>query len=326
MSKMMPENEYKKTKAGRFMRFMKGDKDPYFDQVEMKKLEESELNHDKEQEEMLEERRKLHSSAYDLSKNTEVKAFGHLYRILSVGLTVILIAVLLMMVSQSPSVGEADNPGSNTVSERYITKGMQETGAVNVVTGMILDYRAFDTFGESNVLFMATICVFILLRLDKDKNGKSDKKAKAEANDRKFEPKNDVILQCVAKILVPFIILFGIYVILNGHLSPGGGFSGGAIIGAGFILYLNAFGFKKTERFFTANTYKWVCFSALSFYCLAKSYSFFTGANHLHSIISTGVPGRILSGGLILYLNICVGMVVACTMYAFYAMFRKGGF
>ena len=121
-------------------------------------------------------------------------------------------------------------------------------------------------------------------------------------------------------------MIFGIYVVLNGHLSPGGGFSGGAIMGAGLILYLNAFGIEKMGKFFTPNTHKYVCFAALSFYCLAKSYSFFTGANHLHSIISAGVPGKIISAGLILPLNICVGLVVACTMYSFYTLFRKGGY
>ncbi len=64
---------------------------------------------------------------------------------------------------------------------------------------------------------------------------------------------------------------------------------------------------------------------ALTFYCLAKSYSFFTGANHLESGIPLGTPGAILSSGLILPLNICVGLVVACTMYAFFTLFRKGG-
>ena len=111
-----------------------------------------------------------------------------------------------------------------------------------------------------------------------------------------------------------------------GHLSPGGGFSGGAIIGAGLILYLNAFGFQKTEKLFTEKTYKWISFGALTTYCLAKSYSFFTGANHLESHIPLGTPGHILSSGLILILNICVGLVVACTMYTFYVMFRKGDF
>jgi hypothetical protein len=50
------------------------------------------------------------------------------------------------------------------------------------------------------------------------------------------------------------------------------------------------------------------------------------GANHLPSGIPLGTPGAILSSGLILVLNICVGLVVTCTMYAFYALFRKGGF
>ena len=195
---------------------------------------------------------------------------------------------------------------------------------MNIVTGMILDYRAFDTFGESNVLFIATCTVLILLRSDKKQD---QRKAAAEAKREQFyEPKDDSILQQITFLLFPIIVIFGIYVILNGHISPGGGFSGGAIIGAGLILYANAFGFEKLNRFFTEKTYKYVSFSALTFYCLAKSYSFFTGANHLESGIPLGTPGAILSSGLIFPLNICVGLVVACTMYAFYTLFRKGGF
>ena len=57
-----------------------------------------------------------------------------------------------------------------------------------------------------------------------------------------------------------------------------------------------------------------------------KLYSFYTGAHHLESGIPLGKAGAIISSGLILPLNICVGLVVACTMYAFFALFRKGGF
>ena len=67
-------------------------------------------------------------------------------------------------------------------------------------------------------------------------------------------------------------------------------------------------------------------FCALAFYSLAKSYSFFMGANHLDSHIPLGTPGDILSAGLILPLNIAVGAVVAWTMYSFYTLFRKGAF
>lgn len=267
-------------------------------------------------------KRKFYPGA-DVMQNREMRLYERIYPVASVCLCLCIIGILLFTVFYMPSLGVAQNPDNNEVSARYIEKGLEETGAVNIVSGMILDYRAFDTFGESCVLFIAASCVFVMLRNAPET--KADELA-IDANDRIYEPKNDMILQGVAKVLVPVIAVFGIYVILNGHISPGGGFSGGAILGAGLILYLNAFGFRKTERFFTPKVFKVVTVSCLSFYCFAKSYSFYTGANHLESHIPKGVPGAILSSGLILPLNICVGLIVTCTMYAFYCMFRKGDF
>lgn len=326
MSRKKTEQEYQKTFAFHFFRWLNGEKDPYLGKVEMqqqKPYEEAE----EEKELRRQEQRALYHRLYENKKNREIDGLKCLYKIMGIVFCCILIYMLLLTVSYLPPVGAADKPVNNEVSARYIEKGLEETGAVNIVSGMILDYRAFDTLGESHVLFIATITVLILLRVDKKKkNNTTLLEEEAQENDRIYEPKNDAILQIAAYILVPIIIIFGIYVILNGHLGPGGGFSGGAIIGAGLILYLNAFGFQKTERFFTEKTYKIVSFLSLSFYCIAKSYSFYTGANHIESIIPKGTPGAILSSGLILPLNIAVGLVVACTMYAFYAMFRKGGF
>lgn len=320
MSKLKSQKEYEKTGAFRFFRWLSGSKDPYLGEVEMKPQKEWKVEESTIQERMY-EKRMVRDKVYDVDHNKKLIFFHKVYIIAAILFCIALAGLLLYTVSYLPATGSADRPVNNEVPERYIESGLQETGAVNIVTGMILDYRAFDTFGESNVLFVATITVLILLRINKKKDGEEE----AE-NDRIYEPKNDAILQAGAKVLVPIIILFGIYVILNGHLSPGGGFSGGAIVGAGLILYLNAFGFKKTEKLFTEKTYKWISFAALTTYCLAKSYSFYTGANHLESHIPLGTPGHILSSGLILVLNICVGMVVACTMYTFYVMFRKGDF
>lgn len=305
-----------KEDKSRFLKWLDGDVDIYAGNMEMQPQKEY-VSSPKLLRRQERERRLLTERANDVERNRVYRLYKTAYRVLSLIFCLSFIFLLLLEVSWLPPVGNAANPDNNEVSARYIERGLQETGAVNIVTGMILDYRAFDTLGESHVLFVATITVLVLLRKDKGKK---------EDNDRVYEPKNDTILQKVAFILVPMIMIFGIYIILNGHLSPGGGFSGGAILGAGLILYLNAFGFAKTERFFTEKTYKIVSFCALSFYCLAKSYSFYTGANGLESGIPLGTPGAILSGGLILPLNICVGLVVACTMYAFYAIFRKGGF
>lgn len=323
MSKRISDERYEKTKSYRLKQWLDGTKDPYLDAVEMR-----EQKPFKEDKKLVEKRKKetqrRFARLYDVEHNAEMRIFRKIYRVFSVLFCVFLVLMLLTAVSHLPVVGNPENPTNNEVAQRYIESGLQETGAVNIVTGMILDYRAFDTLGESHVLFIATCTVLILLRIDR-KKGKNEPDPALES-DRVHEPKNDVILQTAAKILVPPIVIFGIYVILGGHLGPGGGFSGGAIIGAGLILYLNAFGFEKTERFFTAKTYKKLSFTALACYSLSKCYSFYTGANHIESVIPLGTPGAILSSGLILVLNICVGVVVAGTMYTFYVMFRKGGY
>ena len=282
-----------------------------------------ESKHDARVMEGLQNDQRAYERLHTWRRNKGAKIVRRLYMLLAVVVCLNIIWVLLETASYLPPFGNPSNPVNNEVSQRYIEKGMEETGAVNIVAGMILDYRAFDTLGESNVLFVAACSVLILLRISSEKNDRSAQ-LEIEADDRMYEPKNDYILQNSAVFLVPLILMFGIYVILNGHISPGGGFSGGAVMGAGLILYLNAFGFKRTERFFTFKTFRVVSLCSLSFYALSKAYSFFTGANHLDSFITPGTPGRIFSAGLIPYLNIAVGLVVCCTMYAFYTLFRKG--
>lgn len=249
-------------------------------------------------------------------ENKEIRIFERLYPILAVLLCAVIIVFMFDTVIHLPAFGSADAPAHNEVTERYVSRGMEETGAVNIVAGVILDYRAFDTLGESHVLYTAATAVMILLLF-------AEKKEDEPEAERRIM-KHDLILRCTAKVLVPIIILFGIYVILGGHLGPGGGFSGGAIIGGGLILYVIAFGFERLERYLNGRTYKIIVLCALCFYSLSKCYSFFCGANELETIFSPGTPGMILSAGLILPLNIAVGIVVACTMYGFYAVFKRG--
>ena len=331
-------NDYENSWWPRFVRWLKNgstalDNAMYGDLEEEAVRPDAPAGDAEKREAQLDERRRLllrdeqdmYSQVHAWSRSKGAKLAQWFYRITAVVICLGIIWMLLQTAAFLPPFGNPDNPANNEVSRRYIEQGMQETGAVNIVAGMILDYRAFDTLGESNVLFIAACSVLILLRISSEKHGgDAVAQLEAEADDRMYEPKNDLILQRIASFLVPLILLFGVYIIMNGHISPGGGFSGGAVMGAGLILYLNAFGFRKTERFFTFKTFKVVSLCALSFYAVSKAYSFFTGANHLSSFITPGTPGRLFSAGLIPYLNIAVGLVVCCTMYAFYTLFRKG--
>ena len=319
MSKLKPQEEYQKTPAFRFFRWLSGNYDPYVGNMEMQPQKEKVLA----QETMIErmhEAEMVRDKVYDEELNKAARLFHKTYVVMAVLFCIVLVGVLLVTVSYLPPSGNPDNPVNNVVSERYIEDGLQETGALNIVSGMILTYRAFDTFGETNVLFIATCCVMILLMVDD-----AILKKQEAMSDRRFEPKNDAILQGTALVLTPIIFIFGIYIILNGHLSPGGGFSGGAIMGAGLILYTSAFGFHKTQRFFDEHIYKIAKITALCMYGLIGTYFYVTGANGIENHIPLGIPGHILSSGIILPINFCVGLEVACTMYAFYALFRRGG-
>ena len=196
MSKQIPQDELNKKKSYRFMQWMKGDVDQYVGLVEMHRQEEvgasdSEIKkHKKDQE-------KLFQDIYDREHNWVYRGFVRFYKVAAIVSCIALIVMLLVTVSYLPPVGNPDNPAHNEVVEKYIEDGMQDTGAVNIVAGMILDYRAFDTFGESNVLFIATITVLILLRVDKKEQMES-----AEVNDQVYEPENDIILQKAAFFLL----------------------------------------------------------------------------------------------------------------------------
>lgn len=237
------------------------------------------------------------------------------YRVAAVLVCVSLMLALTYTVLNLPTYNDPSAPTNNEVSQRYIEQGTAETGAVNTVAGMILDYRAFDTFGESTVLFAATAAVlFVTL----SKHTKEWTERGPFAN-----PSTDLIFQHISKLLLPMIFVYGIYVVLNGHISPGGGFSGGAVLGGGLILASSVFGQKRLSKVLNADVTTGMSVVCLLCYAGMKSYSFFTGANHIGWEIPKGTPGNILSSGFILPLNICVGIIVACTMFSFYSLFSQ---
>lgn len=249
----------------------------------------------------------------------ESKSARTAYNVVAVIMALIIIGCLIYTVSFLPSFGDPSNPANNEVVKAYIENGIHDTGAINFVAGIILNYRAFDTLGESTVLFIAASAVIILLFRHKSK---AEEKAE-ELEEKKYEDKHDLILRHGALILVPFTLIFAIYVLFNGHLSPGGGFSGGTIMGAALILYNLAFGDKSTKKFFNYNINKVVKITALTFYALSQSYMFYTGANQLPILDINGIAGNLISSGFILPLNIGVGFEVACTMFGFYSLFDR---
>lgn len=238
--------------------------------------------------------------------------FSMLYAALSVLACIVIVALLLFTVSELPPFGDDHNPANNEVIRRYVQHGARETGAQNITAGVMHSYRAYDRFGESAVLFTAAMCVLMLLGA-----------SRRGTNPEELSPHGSIsgydFLQRGPPVSVHAIFLFGIYLVISGHLSPGGGFSGGALISTALILC----GVSRVHSFLHERTYILAVSSSIIVYTLLEAYSVFTGANQIDSLIPKGITGNILSGGLILPVNICVGVLSACVLYGFYALFTE---
>ncbi len=238
----------------------------------------------------------------------QLDGFLRAYALVAIVLCMLLVLCLILGVAGLPPFAAPGNPTDNEVVARYVGSAEAETGAENVVAGMILNYRGFDTFGESCVLFLALCCVELLLWT-------TTPALRAEAAAFEKEAPRDAILARVCTALVPCILIFGLCILFNGHLSPGGGFSGGAVLGAALILYAVAFGRERVRCFFTQRVFDIVRISGLMLYAVMFGIYVFLGANGIESSLSRWI---------VLVIDVAVGLVVMSTMYGFYAFYTKG--
>ena len=242
------------------------------------------------------------------SFNTFFKAYKQVAAVL-VGVIAVFFFIAIFSM---PEFGNPDNPTNNEVVERYVGSAEHETGAENVIAGMILNYRGFDTFGESNVLFIAACCVMMLLW--RDKKCFTDEDRIALELEKRHEER-DVILSVIGKIAIPVILVFGICVLFNGHVSPGGGFSGGSILGASLIIFSVTYGSDAVRRFMSERVYNIIRISGLCIYGVLFFIYIYCGAN--------GIENG-LAQLLVIIIDIAVGLVVMSTMFGFYAFYTKG--
>lgn len=123
------------------------------------------------------------------------------------------------------------------------------------------------------------------------------------------------IVRTVSSIIFVLSVIFGIYVIINGHLTPGGGFQGGAIIASGFVLLLVAHNYdalrKHKDKFSAIESFGLIMFITIAF--LGMKFTFFD--NFLAAPTPYGPnPGKLFSAGVIPLMNISVGIEVLAAL------------
>jgi len=204
--------------------------------------------------------------------------------------------LLLVIVALGISLSLAKIPfgtPETKVGRRYIDEGIKETGAANIVTSVVVNYRGFDTLGEVTVLFIAAIGLGAVLTA-----GGSEKM-------RKTEPAS-LVLYTGCRLLFPLILIFGTYIFIHGHLTPGGGFQGGAIIASGFLLIYLGCRERRISR--TASNLA-ESLGGLVFVVIGL-FGLILGGCFLSNFLPKGTVNSLFSAGIIPIIYIAVGFKV----------------
>jgi multicomponent Na+:H+ antiporter subunit B len=184
----------------------------------------------------------------------------------------------------------------NSLAKKYVKDGPDELGSANLVTSIIVTYRGLDTLGEVAVLFIATAGVGFLLRRRKDAKPIQQKKRKSSE-----------ILQTGTALLTPLIFLFGIYIFLHGHLTPGGGFQGGVVIAMAVLLSLLSYPQSEVNHKIL-NTIESL---SGAFYVIIGILGLYLAAGFLDNrILPLGEFGHLFSAGAIPIIYSLIGLKV----------------
>lgn len=194
----------------------------------------------------------------------------------------------------------------------YAENAVDEVGAQNLVTAVVVTYRGLDTLGEVVILFLTAGIIGFFLKISNSNN---------LANERveKLKPASE-ILQTGAKALVPLIFLFGVYIFINGHLTPGGGFQGGAVIATGLVLLLMSNPTKKVNHGIITFVES---VSGFSFVIIGVLGILFAGGFLDNKIMSMGTFGEILSAGAVPIIYIFIGLKVGSELSSIVGSFNE---
>jgi multicomponent Na+:H+ antiporter subunit B len=234
---------------------------------------------------------------------------------------IFLMLTLMAMIFFKLATSYSENTELSKLGHYYAETGPQELGAPNLVTAVVVTYRGLDTLGEVTVLFISAAGVGLMLRRTRRRDDDEDLEQgdRAEETAGVHKPASEIV-ETATELLLPMVILFGIYVFLNGHLSPGGGFQGGAIIASGTMFLLLALPESHISRLMIAIIES---LSGFSYVIVGVLGVIMAGGFLDNRIMDLGTYGSLFSAGAIPLIYVFVGLKVGFELSAVLDRFRK---
>jgi multicomponent Na+:H+ antiporter subunit B len=224
----------------------------------------------------------------------------------------ILVMALFALLFAGIAINYTEQQTLPPLAAGYVKRVPQELGAPNIITGILLTYRGFDTLGEVAVLFMVAAGVGLVL-------GDSPRRRDAVLTESDAIIPSTELVRNGAAVLFPLISIFAAYIIMNGHLSAGGGFQGGAIIASSVMLLLMANPESVVDHDFLGITES----LAGVLYVLAGIAGLMFAGGFLDSrMLPLGQFGAFFSAGAIPIISVLLGVKVGCELSVIIDRFR----
>jgi multicomponent Na+:H+ antiporter subunit B len=213
-----------------------------------------------------------------------------------------LFALLLWSFGGLPDFGHYAGPYGDILNASSIP----ERQATAVVSAINFDYRGFDTLGEEFILFAAVIGVASLLR---GLRGERFRRPDDDARGRRVRDPS-IAVGVLGLGLVGPTILVGLYVVIHGHQTPGGGFQGGVILATALLLVYLSDTYVTLRRVGPMALIEFAEALGAGAFALIGFAGLLWGVAYMENVLPLGTAGKLLSAGTIPLSSVAVGLAV----------------
>jgi multicomponent Na+:H+ antiporter subunit B len=217
-----------------------------------------------------------------------------------------LAALLVWGVGGLPAYGHPRGPYADLAPKIML----DERQVTNAVTGVTFDLRGFDTLGEELILFVAALGATVLLRAQRSEEAV----AQAAEGEERRGPQTSGALRALGAVLVGPVLLLGVYVVVHGALTPGGGFQGGVILAGALLLVYAAGQVAAVQRVRPVSVVEVADAVGAASYTLIALSGLVFGIAVMDNVLPFGTAGSLLSGGIVPVLSVGVGVEVTAAV------------
>jgi multicomponent Na+:H+ antiporter subunit B len=195
--------------------------------------------------------------------------------------------------------------------------GVSVRHATDLITAVNFDIRAFDTLGEEFILFTSVLGIVLILR---EMRGEHEQPHEKEADEHSFAGGSEA-LRALTLGLTLSLIAVGVYIVVHGQITPGGGFQGGVILAAGPLPVFLAGRYLRMKLIAPHRMVELAdALGAAGYALVGLSGLVFTGI-FFKDAVPLGIPGHILSGGQMDIASVLVGLEVSGAFLVAWAEF-----